>query len=141
MTYNQKIVSVMTVFLLGITAAITFTFFEPPFTTNFKISLGFIFFAEFMFGAFWVQQIGKSNAMLPISIGVWGINLIYLLVVFALAFFTNCETRYFSLWEVIGLAVYVVAHLFFRLAEHRVEEMSKEDVPEQKIERAKVTWR
>ena len=141
MTYNQKIVLVMTVFLLGITAAITFTFFEPPFTTNFKMSLGFIFFAELMFGAFLVQQIGKSNAMLPISIGVWGINLIYLLVVFVLAFFTNCETRYFSLWEAIGLAVYVVAHLFFRLAEHQVEEMSKEDVPEQKIERAKVTWR
>ena len=141
MTYNQKIVALMTVFLLGITAAITFTFFEPPFTTNFKISLGFIFFAEFMFGAFGVQQIGKANAMLPISIGVWGINLMYLLVVFVLAFFTNCETRYFGLWEVIGLAVYVVAHLFFRLAEHHVEEMSKEDVPEQKIERAKVTWR
>jgi len=141
MTYNQKIVSLMTVFLLGITAAIMFTCFEPPFTTNFKISIGFIFFAEFMFGGFWVQQIGKSDALLPLSLGNWGMNLVYLAWVFVLALFTECETKYFFLWQVIGLTGYVVAQLFFRIAEHHLEEMSKDDEPAKKIERANITWR
>ena len=47
----------------------------------------------------------------------------------------------FFLFEVVALALFVVAHLFFRIAEHHVEEMSKGEEPEKKIERAKVTWR
>lgn len=141
MTYNQKLVSLMTFFLLGITAAITFTCFEPPFTTNFKISAGFIFFAEFIFGGFWVQQIGKKDSVLPLSLGVWGMNVVYIVWVLILSLFTGCQTKYFFLWQIIGLTVFVVAHLFFRIAEHHVEEMSKDEEPEQKIERAKVTWR
>ena len=131
----------MTVFLLGITAAITFTCFEMPFATNFKIALGFIFFGESVFGCFWVQQIGKSDALLPLSLGTWGMNLVYLIWVLVLALFANSETKYFFLWQIIGLTVFVVAHLFFRIAEHHVEEMSKAEEPEQKIERANVTWR
>lgn len=141
MTYNQKLVSLMTFFLLGITAAITFTCFEQPLTTNFKIAAGFIFFAEFMFGGFWVQQIGKKDTVLPLSIGVWGINLGYLIVALIMSLFTSADTRYFFLFEVVALALFVVAHLFFRIAEHHVEEMSKGEEPEKKIERAKVTWR
>ena len=141
MTYNQKLVFLMTLFLLGITAAITFTVFEPPFTTNFKISVGFIFFAEFMFGGFWIQQIGKNDSVLPFSLGVWRINLAYLIVVLVTALFTDSEPRYFFLWELIVLAVYVVVHLFFRIAEHHIEELSKEEEPAQIIERTKVTWR
>ena len=141
MTYNQKLVSVITFFLLGITAAIIFTLYEPPFATNFKISVVFILFAELIFGAFWVQQIGKSNALLPLSIGVWGINIGYLIVVALLSFFTGVETKFFFLMHSVGLAVFVVAHLFFRMAELHVEEQSKSDLPEVKIERAKVTWR
>lgn len=141
MTYNQKLVSLMTVFLIGITAAITFTCFEMPFTTNFKIEIGFIFFAEFVLGGFWVQQIGKSDALLPLSLGNWWMNLVYFVWVLVLALFTNSETKYFFLWQIIGLTVFVVAHLFFRIVEHHVEEMTKDDEPEQKIERANVTWR
>ena len=141
MTYNQKLVSLMTLFLLGITAAVTFTVFEPPFTTNFKISVGFIFFAEFMFGGFWVQQIGKNDSVLPFSLGVWRINLVYMIVVLVMALFTDSEPRYFSLWELIVLVVYVVVHLFFRIAEHHIEESSKKEEPAQIIERTKVTWR
>lgn len=141
MTYNQKLVSLTTAFLVGITVAIVFTCFEMPFAANFKISFGFIVFAEFMFGAFWVQQIGKSDALIPLSIGVWGINLSYLLWTLLLSLFNGCETKYFFLWQIVGLTVYVVAHLFFRMAERHVEELSKDDEPEQKIERANVTWR
>ena len=141
MTYNQKLVSLMTFIFLGVTVAITFTCFEPPFTTNFKISAGFIFFAEFMFGAFWVQQIGKNDSVLSLSFGVWGINLVYLIVALIMSLFTSVDTRNFFLFEVVALAVFVVAHLFFRIAEHHIEEMSKDEESEQKIERTKVTWR
>ena len=141
MTYNQKLVSLMTVFLLGITAATTFTCFEMPWTTNFTISLVFIFFAEFILGGFWVQQIGKRDAFLPLSLGNWGMNVVYLVWVLVLALFTDSETKYFLLWQIVGLTVFVVAHLFFKIAEHHVEEMSKDEEPEQKIERANVTWR
>lgn len=141
MTYNQKLVSLMTAFLVGITAAIVFTCFEMPFTANFKISFGFIVFAEFMFGAFWVQQIGKSDALLPLSIGVWGVNAAYLLWTIVMSLFNDCETRYFFLWQLVGLTAYVVVHLFFRMAERHVEDLSKDDEPEQKIGRAEVTWR
>ena len=141
MTYNQKIVSLATFFLMGITAVITFTCFESPFTTNFKISLGFIFFSEFILGGFWTQQIGKKDSVLPLSLGNWGINVIYFVWVLFLALFTGCQTKYFLMWHVISLSVFVVAHLFFRIAEHHVEEMSKEDEPEKRIERASVTWR
>lgn len=141
MTYNQKLLSLMTFFLVGITAAIIFTCFEQPFSMNFKIAAGFIFFSEAMFGAFWVQQIGKKDVVLPLSIGVWGINLVYLFATLIMSLFTNTDTRYFFLSEIIVLSLFVVAHLFFRIAEHHIEEMSKDDAPEQKIERAKVTWR
>lgn len=141
MTYNQKLVSLMTVFLLGTTAAVVSTCFEWPFSDNFKIALGFIFFAEFVFGAFWVQQIGKADSVLPLSLGVWAVNLVYLVWAFAATVFTGLETKYFFLMQVVGLSLFVVAHLFFRIAEHHVEEMSKDDEPKLKIERAKVTWR
>lgn len=141
MTYNQKIVSLMTVFLLGITVAAVSTCFDAPYSANFKISVGFILFAEFMLGGFWVQQIGKSDALLPLSLGNWGVNVVYLVWVLFLSLFTGCETKYFFLLQLVGLTGFVVAHLFFRIAEHHVEEMSKADEPEQKIERARVTWR
>jgi hypothetical protein len=41
----------------------------------------------------------------------------------------------------VGFTLFVMAHLLFRMAEHHIEEQSKDDEPEQKIERAKVTWR
>lgn len=141
MTYNQKLVSLMTVFLLGTTAAVVSTCFECPFSDNFKIALGFIFFAEFVFGAFWVQQIGKADSVLPLSLGVWAVNLVYLVWVFVVIFFMWLETKYFFLVQVVGLSLFVVAHLFFRIVERHIEEMAKDDEPEQKIERAKVTWR
>ena len=141
MSYNQKLVSLMTLFLLGITAALIFTCFDLPFEINFSISIGFIFFAEFMLGAFWVQQIGKHDHVLPLSLGVCGINFLYLIYVLSMSFFVGKETKYFLLFEVVGLSMFVILHLFFRIAEHHVEDLSKDDDPEQKVVKAKITWR
>lgn len=141
MSFNQKIILLLTVFMVGITAAITFVLFEPPFSDNFIVSFVALAFSEVLFGAFWIQQIGKSDAVLPISIGVWAINASYFAFTLILTMLTGIEERYYMLLQIVGFSLFVMAHLFFRLFEHHIEEQSKNDEPEQKIERAKVTWR
>ena len=83
----------------------------------------------------------KTNPALCGTICYVAVNLVYLLWAFVVPLFSGLETRYFFLVQVVGLSLFVVAHLFFRIVEHHVEEMAKDDEPEQKIERAKVTWR
>jgi len=141
MTFNQKAIATMTVLMVGITAAVTFVCFEPPYATNFWIAFSALSFAEILFGAFWVQQIAKADSVLPLSIGVWGLNALYLVFTLLTTLVTGVDEKYFILLQTGGFALFVVAHLFFRMAEHHVEEQSKDDMPEQKIERAKVTWR
>ena len=141
MTFNQKIVSLLTVFAFGITAAIAFVFFEPPYSWKFWMGFSALSFSEILFGAFWVQQIGKDDSVLPTSIGVWGLNAAYFVFALVETLLTGLDDKFFILLHVVGFALFVMAHLFFRMAEHHIEELSKNDEPEQKIERAKVTWR
>jgi len=141
MSFNQKVIVSITVLVVGVTAAITFVCFEPPYTTNFWVAYGILTFSEAIFGAFWIQQIGKADSVLPFSIGVWAINVLYVLFALFATLFTGIKEKNFLLLEVIGFVVFVIAHLFFRMAERNVEEQTKDDAPEQKIERAKVTWR
>ena len=141
MSFNQKMISLLTVLALGITAAIAFVFFEPPYSSKFWIGFSTLVFSEFLFGAFWVQQIAKADSVLPMSIGVWGLNAAYFVFTLIATLCTGIDDKFFILLQVVGFAVFVMAHLFFRMVEHHVEEQSKNDEPEQKIERAKVTWR
>jgi len=141
MTFNQKVVAAITMLTVGITAAVTFVFFEPPYGSNFWIAYAVLTLSEVLFGAFWIQQIAKVNSVLPLSIGVWGINALYFVFALGATLLTGLDEKYFILLQTGGFAFYVIVHLFFRMVEHHVEEQSKDDVPEQKIERAKVTWR
>lgn len=141
MSFNQRIILLLTVFAVGVTAAITFTMFEPPFSDNFMVSLVALAFSEVLFGAFWIQQIGKSDSVLPMSIGVWGINAGYFTFTLILTVLTGMEEKYYMLFHIVGFCLFVMVHLFFRMFEHHIEEQSKNDEPTQKIERAKVTWR
>jgi hypothetical protein len=141
MSFNQKIISVLTVFAVGITVAIAFVLFEPPYEWKFWLALGALLFSEVLFGAFWVQQIAKADSVLPMSIGVWGINAAYFGFTLLATLLTGMGDKYFILLHVVGFALFTMAHLFFRMVEHHIEEQSKDEEPEQKIERAKVTWR
>ncbi len=141
MSFNQKMVSLLTVFSVGITAAVSFVFFEPPYSWKFWTSFSALAFSEILFGAFWVQQIGKSDSVLPMSIGVWGLNAAYFLFALIATLLTGLDDKFFILLHVVGFALFVMTHLFFRMVEHHIEEQSRDDEPEQKIERAKVTWR
>lgn len=141
MSFNQKMISLLTVFAVGVTAVVTFVFFEPPYSWKFWMSFSALSFSEILFGAFWVQQISKADFVLPMSIGVWGLNTAYFLFSLIATLFTGLDDKFFVLLHVVGFALFVMAHLFFRMAEHHIEELSKNDEQEQKIERAKVTWR
>ncbi len=141
MSFNQKMVSLLTVFAFGITAAVAFVFFEPPYEWKFWLGFSALGFSEILFGAFWVQQIGKVDSVLPMSIGVWGLNVAYFVFTLLATLLTGLGDKFYILLHVVGFAVFVMAHLFFRMVEHHIEEQSKNDEPEQKIERAKVTWR
>ena len=141
MSFNQKMISLLTVFAVGITAAVSFVFFDPPYSWKFWMSFSALLFSEILFGAFWVQQIAKADAVLPMSIGVWGLNAAYFLFALIATLFTGLDDKFFVLLHVVGFAMFVMAHLFFRMVEHHIEELSKNDEPEQRIERARVTWR
>lgn len=141
MSFTQKIVSLLTVFAFGITVAIAFVVFEPPYEWKFWLGFSALGFSEILFGAFWVQQIAKSDSVLPMSIGVWGLNAVYFAFALVATMLTGLGDKFYVLLHVVGFAVFVMAHLFFRMVEHHIEEQSKYDEPEQKIEKAKVTWR
>jgi len=141
MSFTQKIVSLLTVFAFGITVAIAFVIFEPPYEWKFWLGFSALGFSEILFGAFWVQQIAKSDSVLPMSIGVWGLNAVYFAFALVATMLTGLGDKFYVLLHVVGFAVFVMAHLFFRMVEHHIEEQSQYDEPEQKIEKAKVTWR
>lgn len=141
MSFNQKMILLLTVFLVGITSAVTFVVFEPPYSGNFFISFGALILSEILFGAFWMQQIAKADSVLPMSLAVWGVNAGYFVFALMATLLTGFDEKFYVLIHTVGFALFVMAHLFFRIAEHHIEEQSKYDEPEQKIERAKVTWR
>lgn len=141
MSFNQKMILLLTVFLFGITAAVTFVVFEPPYSGNFFIAFGALALSEILFGAFWIQQIAKANSVLPMSLAVWGVNAGYFVFALIATLLTGLDEKFYFLFHAVGFALFVMAHIFFRMMEHHIEEQSKNDEPEQKIERAKVTWR
>ena len=141
MSFNQKMILLLTVFFVGITSAVTFVVFEPPYSGNFFISFGALILSEILFGAFWMQQIAKADSVLPMSLAVWGVNAGYFVFALIATLLTGLDEKFYVLIHTVGFALFVMAHLLFRIAEHHIEEQSKYDEPEQKIERAKVTWR
>ena len=141
MSFNQKMILLLTVFFVGITSAVTFVVFEPPYSGNFFISFGALILSEILFGAFWMQQIAKADSVLPMSLAVWGVNAGYFVFALIATLLTGFDEKFYVLIHTVGFALFVMAHLLFRIAEHHIEEQSKYDEPEQKIERAKVTWR
>lgn len=141
MSFNQKSILFMTILVVCAVIAIAFILFDPPYSPNFWIGFSAIMVSLVLFGAFWIQQIAKADSVLPTAIGVWALNAVYCVFALATTVLTWMNVKYYALLHVVGFAVFVVAHLMFRMAEHHVEEMSKGDEPEQKIEKSKVTWR
>lgn len=141
MNFNQKILALITFLALAITCGIAFTCYEPPYSNNFWIAISGLLLSEIVFGITLLLSIAKKNNVLPMALGAYGINILYLLFTIIMTLFTNMETRFFMLTEAVGLAVIVIAHLIFKIVEHHVDESSNTDAPEQKIEKTNITWR
>lgn len=141
MSFNQKMIALLTTFAVGVTAVVTFVVFESPYDWKFLTGFSVLSFSEVLFGAFWIQQIGKGDSFLPFSIGIWGWNALYFVFALVATLFTGLGDKFFILLHVVGFALYVMGHLFFRIAEHHLEEQTKGDDPKIKIEKTKVTWR
>ena len=141
MSFNQKMILLLTAFFFGITAAITFVVFEPPYSGNFFVAFGALALSEILFGAFWMQQIAKADSVMPVSLATWGLNAVYFFFALIAKLLTDMEDKNYFLLHAVGFALLVMGHIFFRMLEHHIEVQSKDDDPEQKIERAKVTWR
>lgn len=141
MSFNQKAVLSITLLAAGITSAVTFVVFDPPYQTNFWIAYSALMLSEVLYGAFWIQQIGRKDAILPAALGVLGPNTAYFSFALLATLLTWLDVKYYVLLHSAGFAVFVIWHVFFRIAEHNIEEQTKNDEPETKIERAEVTWR
>ena len=141
MSYNQKMLAVISVIAAGITIAISLVLFDPPYSTNFKVEVAFIVLSQILSGMTLVAKFGKGDAVFPFSIGVFAINLAYVAFTLFMALFADCQTKTFVMWHGVGLAMSVVAGLFFRMGERHIEQQSKDDPPAQEIKRSDVTWR
>ena len=141
MSYNQKMLVAITLVSTLITAAVAFVLFDPPYSTNFKVEVAFIIFAQVLAGMTLVAKFGKKDSVFPFSIGVLPINLAYVAFTLFMALFTDCKTPTFVMWHGVGFALTVIVGIVFKMGEHHIEEQSKDDPPPQKIERADVTWR
>ena len=141
MSFNQKAVSAITALAVGATAAIALVAFEPPYSANFWIGFFALAASQTLFGAFWVQQIAKSGSVLPVALGVWGLNAGYFAFTLAATLMTGMAVRHYALLHVVGFTAFVMLHVLFYMAGRQVEEQSRDEGPETKIEKAKVTWR
>ena len=50
MSYNQKMLAVISVIAAGITIAISLVLFDPPYSTNFKVEVAFIVLSQILAG-------------------------------------------------------------------------------------------
>lgn len=143
MSYNQKIFAVITLIAVGVTGAVSFILFDPPYSTNFKIEVAFIVLSQLLLGMMLIAKFGKGDSDISFSpvCFVVPVNLLYFVFTLAMAFFTDSSTKVFALWHGVGLAVTMILGLVFQMVAHNVEEQSKNELPPQKIEHAKVTWR
>lgn len=141
MSYNQKMLLGITLLAATVTLAVAFVLFDPPYTINFLIEVGFVTFSQIFAGMTLVSKFGKGDAVFPFSVGVLPLNLAYFLFTLVMAFFTSCQTKTFVMWHGVGFILTVCCCMVFRMGERHVEQQSKDDPPPQKIDRAEVTWR
>lgn len=141
MSFNQKAIAAITLITVLVTCAIAFVCFKLPYNVNEWIALGALVLSEIILGGTWFLQLNKGNDVFPLTLGTITQSAGYVLFTLVCTLLTRIGTEFFVLLEIVGLAGFVIFRLFGAIAVHHVKEMSKDDEPEQKIERVKPTWR
>ena len=141
MSYSQLMIALITFIVMGITAAVSFVLFDPPYSVNFQIEVASIFLSQILLGLTFAAKFGKDNSSFPFSLGLLPVNVLYFAFTVIMALFADLQTKVFLLWHGVGLAVTTILCVAFQMCKHHVDEQSKEDPSSREIEPAKVTWR
>lgn len=124
MNFYQKIVSLITFAIIGITLAIVFVCFKLPFSNIFIAELAAIILGEIILGTILVCLLKISDRTLPYSMAVSAIGVSYLLFVLMMIFpaWHGMQLKYFILAHSIGLVIAGIAYGFFALGEYNIVE-------------------
>ena len=105
MNFYQKIYALITLAVMGLTAAIIRVCFTPPWSDLFITECTAILFGELVTGTTFIMLCRKKDSMLPYSLAVGWLSIIYLIFTFVMilpAVF-DIQLKYFILIHAAGL--------------------------------------
>ena len=122
MNFYQKIYALITLAVMGLTAAIIRVCFTPPWSDLFITECTAILFGELVTGITFIMLCRKKDSMLPYSLAVGWLSIIYLIFTFVMilpaAF--DMQLKYFILIHAAGLTFAGIAYGFFIMGEHNI---------------------
>ncbi|MBR4664525.1 MAG: hypothetical protein IKO93_11695 [Lentisphaeria bacterium] len=129
MNFYQRIISAITLAVIGLTIAVIRVCFEPPYSDLFITECIAVIWAEFAAGTAFVLLCRKKDSMLPYALAVGWIPMIYLLFTLAMIFpaMLGMQLKYFILLHAAGLTFAAIAYGIFVLGEHNIREQEQKD--------------
>lgn len=129
MNFYQKILSLITLAVMGLTAAVIFVCFQSPYSDLFITECTAILWGELLAGFTFVMLCRKKDSMLPYSLAVGWIGIIYLIFTLVMIFpaALGMQLKYFILMHAAGLTFAGIAYCIFILGEHNIREQEQND--------------
>lgn len=129
MNFYQKIISAVTLAVVGITLSIIFVCFDTPYSGIFITECIAVVWAEVLFGMTLIMLSKKSDLILPYSMAAGHISFAYFLFVL-LMIYPACKDmplKYFILIHSIGFVLTMIVYGIFSLGEHNIKEQESFD--------------
>ncbi len=129
MNFYQKVISVITLAVIAITAAIILVCFNRPYSAFFITECTSIFFAEVLTGISFIVISGKSDSALPYSMTTVWICLAYLGYTLMMIFptYSDIQLKNYILSHFVGFMLFFIVFLIFSLGEHNINGQEKID--------------
>lgn len=129
MNFYQRVISAISLAVIGLTIAVIRVCFEPPYSDLFITECIAIIWAEFVAGTTFVLLCRKKDSMLSYSLAVGWIAIIYLLFTLVMIFpaVQGMQLKYFILLHAAGLTFAGIAYGIFVLGEHNIREQEQND--------------
>ena len=129
MNFYQKILSLITLAVMGLTVAVIFVCFRSPYSDLFITECTAILWGELLAGFTFVMLCRKKDSMLPYSLAVAWISIAYLIFTFIMVIpaMFDMQLKYFILIHAAGLTFTGIGYGFFLLGEHNIREQEKYD--------------
>ena len=133
MNFYQRIYALITLAVMGLTIAVIRVCFTPPWSDLFITECIAILFGELVTGITCIMLCKKKDSMLPYSLAVGWISIIYLIFTFVMilpAVF-DIQLKYFILIHAAGLTFAGIAYGFFVMGEHNIRAQETYDAVRQ----------